>query len=113
MSNTTIYSSNQQECIELLSLVFGGTHNLNPLTPIRKVGIEMKFYGSLSTFDSSKLTHLVLLAHQKAIRVEIDGCGHHRLKISLFYRGERQGEIYSRHPTLETAISKLSGVPVS
>ncbi len=104
MSNQTEFTANQQECIDLLATVFGGRHQLNEIHSIGENTIAMPYWNALSTFDGGQLTHLVILAHEKAIRVEISA---HKsmLQIALYYRGKREGKIYERHPDLETAIA--------
>lgn len=60
---------------------------------------------SLSTYDDSHLTHLVLLAHQRAIRVQISPRSNHYLTL-IFHQRESgmKHEWHKRHPTIEEAI---------
>ena len=61
----------------------------------------------LSTFDGRELTALVMLAHDRAIRLEVSGCGPHRVQLSFSRRGRRTGNMYERHPTLEAHVAAL------
>ncbi len=65
---------------------------------------------SMSTFDDSLLTHLVLLAHQRAIRVEISGRTHHFLTLRFHPREHGHEEWYRYHPTIEEAVRQFNKV---
>ena len=67
--------------------------------------IEINLYGGMATFDSASLTRLVFLAHDYAIRIEINGARNGILKL-LFHRRDRDGDLYHRHPTLEDAVKQ-------
>lgn len=66
--------------------------------------IEINLRGSLSTFDFDDLTRLVFLAHDYAMRVEIDPRRNGIYKL-LFHRRVREGSLYQRHPTIEQAVN--------
>ncbi len=104
MPEQTEFTAQQQECIDLLAKVFGGRHHLNKIHVIGDKSIAIYYRNALSTFDGGNLTHLVILAHEKAIRVEISAY-QSEVRIILSYRGKREGKIYERHPNLETAIA--------
>ena len=59
--------------------------------------------GCLSTFDFDMLTRLVFLAHDMAIRVEVNPCMRH-LKL-MFHPKKRDGQFSARHPTLARAVA--------
>lgn len=59
--------------------------------------------GSLSTFDFNQLTRLVLMAHEKCIRVEVIPIRNYILQIAIHQR-KREGSMIERHPTIEQAI---------
>ena len=61
---------------------------------------------SLSTYDFNHLTRLVVMAHDRCIRVELKPFGMNRLKIIITKR-ERDGGYSERHPTLEAAIEYI------
>lgn len=66
--------------------------------------IQVRWAGSLSTFDFNELTRLVFLAHDRCIRVEIKP-GSNRFLTLLFHpRKSRDGGMTERHPNLEQAV---------
>jgi hypothetical protein len=58
---------------------------------------------SFSTFDFNDLTTLVFLAHRMAIRIEIQACNFHYLRL-LFHRRSREGNGFVRHPDIREAL---------
>lgn len=64
---------------------------------------------ALSTYDNSLLTHLVLMAHQRAIRVQISPRSNKYL--SMVFHSRKSGmehEWHERHPTIEEAIAAFN-----
>ena len=97
---------------DLLGFVFRGLYHLSEFSltnaewsnPER---IEIGYPSSLSTFDNSHLTELVILAHDLAIRLEIRPWTPRSLRL-LFHRREgREGTFDTRHPTIESAVEDL------
>lgn len=72
-------------------------------------GWSVSHFGYLSSFDFDKLTRLVLLAHERCIRVEVDSGGPRRVRIAI-WRRQREGGMSERHPTIEQAIATFRGV---
>lgn len=102
-------SDAQWACAELLAVVYGGHHHLRPVKAFG-VGVAMNIWrGRLATFDFDGLTHLVVLAHDRAIRVEIEPAGPSYVKLVLHFRGKREGKFSERHPTLEEHVKDLRG----
>lgn len=73
-------------------------------------GVRFPLYakGGLSTFDGSKLTTLVIGAHEEAIRVEIEPLNFSHIAVCMWQR-QREGGICKRHPTIEQAIESYRG----
>jgi hypothetical protein len=69
--------------------------------------IEMRWVGAMGTFDSSELTMLVMLAHDRCIRVEIQPATKTELLIKFTPRVRNTLIQYDRHPSLETHIAAL------
>lgn len=65
--------------------------------------------GRFSTYDSSTLTELVLLAHKMNIRVSIFAATHGYLRLVFMEVGE-WGFFEDAHPTLEQAVANLEDV---
>jgi len=98
-------TDDQFECYMLLCGVFRGSHHLDGKVKEFGRGISMTVCGGkLATFDFDYLTRLVIRAHDKMIRVEIDAGGPRRVKVILHKRHTRDGRIIERHPTIEQAI---------
>lgn len=63
----------------------------------------------LATYDNDTLTRLVLAAHDKGVRVQIDACTPKAIRVSMWTRPDREGSMGNRHPTIETAIRTFRG----
>lgn len=67
--------------------------------------IEISIYNyCLSTFDDNDLTRLVFLAHEMALRVQIEPSTHHHLRIMFHERSHHKGPMLY-HPTLDEAVN--------
>lgn len=66
---------------------------------------------SLATWDFNHLTKLVIGAHDECVRVEVEPHGFGYLRISMWPRAGRDGDIARRHPTIEQAIAQYRGTP--
>jgi hypothetical protein len=60
-----------------------------------------------STFDFNLLTHLVFLAHDRCIRVELVSSGLGLIGLALHKRHSRDGAHSDRHPTLAQAVGEF------
>lgn len=67
--------------------------------------IEVLVFGSLDSFDFDYLSSLVILCHDACIRVEVNPCNFHYLKLRFHPRKGRNGGMSQRHPTIDEAIN--------
>ncbi len=84
---------------------FYGEHHLPSIIKPWGEGWYVVVSGSFATTDFNELTRLVLMAHARAIRVEISthgGFGH--MKLILHKREHGREEFWAKHPTIEQAI---------
>lgn len=115
MSNDDFYrktypwmTDDHWRCACLIAEVFRGFHHLNEFKQ-RSDGVSVNItQNDLATYDFSELTQLVILAHDRCIRVSIATAGM-RLQIRAWPR-VRDGNMFDRHPTMEQAIAKFRPV---
>lgn len=97
---------------DLLGDVFQGIYHLD-IKQLAKVGwsnpyhIEVVHRGQMATFDDSLLTILVVLAHDRMIRVDITGRANHYLEFTFHQRQNRTGAYHERHPSIEDHITRI------
>lgn len=78
--------------------VFGGMHHMRSPKPFGH-GVAFTMSRSLATFDMDHLTRLVIMAHKKAIRIEISTAGMH-LRVAGHMRvHDPAARCFERHPT--------------
>lgn len=95
----------KQIAIDFFSEFYYGEHHIpNEIKPCGYGWMVNHDRGSLSTYDFNQLTRLVLMAHEKCIRVEVNPIRNGILQIKLHQR-EKEGTIMTSHPTIEKAIS--------
>lgn len=100
-------TDDQWECARLIGDAMSGFHNVIGQFKASGHGIQILVpTHRMATFDFNDLTTLVLLAHDRCIRVEIQACSPHRVRLRLHRRDRRSGPNYSRHPTIEEAVQK-------
>lgn len=98
----------QRDCFDLLCEVFHGEHHVPGSIYACGRGIYCSAMGGmLSTFDFDYLTRLVVLAHDRCVRVELMSSSPHRIGLALHRRASRDGPSYDRHPTIEDAITQV------
>jgi hypothetical protein len=91
---------------EFFGEVFGGKHHIPGDVKEFGRGWKVNAYGGwLSTFDFNNLTRLVMLAHDRCVRVEIMQGGPGRVGIGIWQRRTRTGDMTERHPTMEQALA--------
>jgi hypothetical protein len=97
---------------DMLGDVFKGIYHL-PSNSLRKVDwgdpscIEYTYYGCLETVDFNLLTILVVLAHDRMIRISIRGIGPGYMRLMFHQREKRTGSIYERYPTIEDHVKQI------
>lgn len=62
--------------------------------------ISFAYSGNLATYDSDRLTSLVLAAHKHHVRVEIEACNMQNMRMIFWPRDAEGGDFYARHPSL-------------
>lgn len=93
------------EAMEFFAEFYGGAHHI-PNYKVFEFGYGWMVKhdrGDLATFDYNDLTRLVLMAHDKCMRVSIMPLNKNTVQIAVWKR-QREGSMSERHPTLEQAI---------
>ncbi len=97
----------KQEATDFFTEFYGGEHHIPGNIKPFGLGWEVNDgRGNFATFDFSKLTKLVVLAHDKCIRVELNPVRNQIMQIAIWKR-ERTGGMSERHPTMEDAIIQI------
>ncbi len=97
---------------DLLGDVFCGIYHLDQ-KELCKVDwtdnyfIVFRLACSLSTFDNELLTKLVVLAHDRYLRVDIGAASKGKLELMFHLRCYRTGEISRRMPTMEDHLASI------
>lgn len=97
---------------DLLGDVFLGVYHLDRKR-LAKVDwgndchIEFVYRGHLATVDDSMLTVLVVLAHDRMLRVAVEGKANGYLELTFHQRKNRDGQYHERHPFIEQHIAKI------
>jgi len=61
----------------------------------------------MSTHDFNHLTALVILCHDRCVRLAIEGCARNWLRLVFTRREGRDGSTYQNHPTLGEAVKSV------
>jgi hypothetical protein len=71
--------------------------------------VDITLGDDLATYDSDMLTRMVVLAHDRMLRVEIRGIGPGYLRLRISQRATRdpKASVYERHPSLEDHAALL------
>lgn len=105
-----------QKVARILGETFSGIYHLDSKS-LKEVDwaddmcIDFKLrWCELATFDTCRLTFLVVLAHDECVRVSITA--HHRniLLLRFHPRKGREGWMFERHATMEEAIELVRRV---
>lgn len=100
-------------CADLLERWLGGLHHMPGRKRVRGVEWDAPFVRvlighSLATYDFARLTHLVFLAHDLAIRAELGACNMQHVELMLHPRRRRADgswEGWVMHPSLNEAVT--------
>lgn len=96
----------KDEALKFYTDFFFGEHHFPGEIKPWGEGWSMPAQNNLATFDFNHLTRLVVMAHDRCIRVEVVPKGMNRMVIVLHKR-QREGSMYERHPTIEDQILKI------
>lgn len=100
-----------REVADVLGQVWRGIYHLE--NQVRKVDwankswISVNIYGDLSTYDFSQLTELVILCHDRMLRLEINPCNFTILRLTFHQRKNRSGTMDERMPLMEKHLSDI------
>lgn len=104
-----------EKVADLLGDVFYGIYHLDDKA-LKRVQwnnthhIEFSLgHRSLSTFDGDALTALVVLAHDRMLRMEITASTHDYLCLMFHQRHDRSGKMGYRCPTMEDHVAEIRG----
>lgn len=96
----------RETAVAFFAKLFHGEHHLPAeVKPWGRGWIISAHPSRFATFDFNDLTRLVLLAHDRCIRVEINSGGPGRIRIAVHQRDTREGSMMERHPTIEEALA--------
>lgn len=99
----------QQKCWRLVCDLYGGEHHINSKPEPWGNGLSICVSDDgVTTYDGSTLTALVVLAHDRGVRVGIEVANFRRLRLTLYARQCRTGgHCWERHPTLEDHVKRI------
>ena len=98
MTKSNALTEDQEYCRKALSFWVGGDHHL-PNVYEWGDGICINMSSDLSTYDWTRLTQLVLIAHRYRIRIQIGSSGPRMIRI-IAHRRQERGHLFERHPGL-------------
>lgn len=94
---------------------YGGMHNFVHQTNIKKINwendfwIEVPFRRGISTYDDSYLTRLVVMSHDRCLRVEINPRHRDYIEFVFHRRSRNSSDISKRMPTMEDHLLSIRG----
>lgn len=89
----------------VVNYAFGGWHHVEKREACGNGGVKFYVWGTLSTFDFTVLTKLVLAAHAMRVRAEVGQAGPKKLKIWLHLRENKPDSWSEHHPSLDDLIA--------
>ena len=105
-----------REVADILGQVWRGLYhlNVNKVKWTDKYNISVNIAEGLATWDHARLTALVILYHDRCIRLEIEPCNSRYIKLRFSQR-KRIGDMNEKHPTIEESIIRVRdeiGLPI-
>ena len=101
-----------REVADILGQVYEGIYHISRAALHERVKWDDNLFimivvtDGISTFDFNVLTRLVILCHDRAVRLEINSAGFGYLRL-FFSQRVREGSMTKRHPTMEQAIAEI------
>ena len=102
-------TDDQYECACLFADVLGGFHHLPGKIKPWGDGIQLNVLGSWASYDFNQLTRIIVLGHDRMIRVEVGPSGPRLFRVCLHKRHTREGSMAKKIPTIEDAIKEIRG----
>jgi len=94
-----------EEAETFFSEIYYGSHHIPSNIKQFGSGWAINHYGDIATHDFNQLTRMVFLAHDMCYRLQIQQGAPGGVKIIVWKRGVRTGDISDRHPTVEQALA--------
>jgi hypothetical protein len=95
-----------EEAKAFFAEIYYGEHHIpSEIKPFGS-GWSINHCGSVATHDFNELTRMIFLAHDMCYRLQIQQGGPGGIKIIIWKRSARTGDISYRHPTIEQALAK-------
>lgn len=106
-----------EEAVAFFSALYGAPHRIpgskykgQNVKPWGTDSWQVAHWGDLSTYDFDILTRLVLLAHDRCVRVSLTPCGPRHIRIGISPRA-RTDSTHTNHPTIAQAIERFAQRP--
>lgn len=96
----------KEEATEFFAEIYYGEHHIPSEIKAFGNGWSVNDFNTPATHDYDSLTRMVFLAHDKCYRLQIQQGAPRTVKIIIWKRYEREGDISKRHPTIEMALEK-------
>ncbi len=97
----------KEEATDFFSKMYGGEHHIPSNVKSWGVGFCIEDFAGMATFDFRQLTRFVVLCHDNCIRGEIRPSSPRSMKVCIWKRQGREGDISKRHPTLEDNVTEI------
>ena len=105
-----------EQAADLLGDLFLGIYHMNT-SSLRKadwsnqymIRVQLPWKESISTYDGDLMTRMVVLSHDRLLRIDLEPINFYYMGIMISKRHGRSGEIFmsERMPSLESHISMI------